>query len=85
MPFVRIEKDASIISVASARPLEEAVSSATLQLMEWLTQEYGCSPRQAYLLVGVNPDFRINVYQMAPVDKLRYTAGAEILRGSLPQ
>ena len=85
MPFVRLQTDTSIVSVACARPLEEAVLRASVQLMEWLVHEYGCSQRQAYLLVGVNPDFRVNVYQMAPIGKLQYTVGAEILKSSLPK
>jgi acetamidase/formamidase len=84
LPFVRLEKNTSIISLACARPLEEAVSRASIQLMEWLVRDYGCSQRQAYLLLGVNPDFRVNVYQMTPVGKLQYTAGAEILKSCLP-
>jgi len=82
--FVRLEKDTSIIALACARPLEEAVWQAGLRLMEWLRDDYGCSQRQAYLLLGVNPDFRVNVYQMAPIDKLRYTVGAEISKHCLP-
>jgi amidase len=85
MPFVRLETDTSIVSVACARPLEEAVLRASVQLMEWLTHHYGCSQRQAYLLLGVNPDFRVNVYQMAPIGKLQYTVGAEIAKTSLPK
>jgi acetamidase/formamidase len=85
MPFVRLETDTSIVSLACARPLEEAVLRASVQLMEWLTKEYGCSQRQAYLLLGVNPDFRVNVYQMAPIGKLQYTIGAELLKSSLPK
>lgn len=84
MPFVRLETATNMVSLACARPLEEAVLRASVQLMEWLVQEYGCSQRQAYLLVGVNPDFRINVYQMAPIGKLQYTVGAEILKCSVP-
>ena len=84
MPFVRLEKDSAIISLACARPLEEAVWRASIQLMEWLTGEYGCSQRQAYLLLGINPDFHINVYQMALIGKLQYTVGAEILKRCLP-
>lgn len=82
VPCVRIEKGASLIALACARPLEEAVTRASIHLMEWLVEDYGCSQRQAYLLLGVNPDFRIHVYQMAPIDKLRYTVGAEIIKGS---
>ena len=84
VPFVRLDKDMSIISLACARPLEEAVWRASIQLMRWLTEDYGCSQRQAYLLVGINPDFHINVYQTALMAKLQYTVGAEILKRSLP-
>jgi len=83
VPFMRLEKDDSIISLASARPLEEAVWRASIQLMEWLIDEYQCSPRKAYLLLGINPDFRINVYQMALMGKLQYTVGAEISKKCL--
>ena len=85
VPFMRLEKEASLISLASARPLEEAVWRASIQLMEWLVADYHCSPRDAYLLLGINPDFRVNVYQMALMGKLQYTVGAEISRRSLPQ
>jgi amidase len=85
LPFVRLEKEASLISLACARPLEEAVWRAGIQLMEWLVADYGCNQREAYLLLGVNPEFHVNVYQMAPIDKLRYTVGAEIFKHSLPQ
>jgi acetamidase/formamidase len=85
VPFVRLEKDGSIISLACARPLEEAVWRASIQLMEWLIADYGCSQREAYLLLGVNPDFRVNVYQMALIGKLQYTVGAEIFNRCLPR
>ena len=83
VPFMRLGKDDSIISIACARPLEEAVWRASIQLMEWLMDEYRCPPRNAYLLLGVNPDFRINVYQMVPMGKLQYTVGAEISKSNL--
>ncbi len=85
VPYVRLENEASIISLACARPLEEAVWRASIQLMQWMVEDYGCSQRQAYLLLGVNPDFRINVYQMALMAKLQYTVGAELLKKSLPR
>jgi len=83
-PFVRLEKEESLISLACAKPLEEAVWHASIQLMEWLIDDYSCSERMAYLLIGVNPDFRVNVYQMAPIANLQYTAGAEIMKRSIP-
>lgn len=83
-PFVRLENQDSLISLSSAKPLEEAVWRASIQLMEWLMEDYGCSQRMAYMLLGVNPDFRVNVYQMAPIAGLQYTVGAEILKKSIP-
>lgn len=74
----RIEKPASIVSVVSDKPLEEAVKRAIFDLMEWMVREYGLSKREAYLHTTVNQDFRTNVYQMVPIGKLRYTVGAEI-------
>ena len=80
--FAKVEK--SLISLACARPLEEAVWRASFQLMEWLMADYGCSQRMAYLLLGINPGFRINVYQMALIGRLQYTAGAEIPKYLVP-
>jgi amidase len=78
VPWMRIEKPASIVSVYAYRPLEVAVETATVNLMDWLITEYGFSPTDAYCLVSTCPDFRINVYQMCNLAKLNYVAGAEI-------
>jgi amidase len=78
VPFLRIEKPDSIIAVYAYRPLEIAVETATTHLMDWLITDFGFSPTDAYCLVSVCPDFRINVYQMCRVGKLSYVAGAEI-------
>lgn len=78
IPFMRIEKPDSIIAVFAYRPLEIAVETATTHLMDWLITDYGYTPTDAYCLVSVCPDFRINVYQMCRVGKLSYVAGAEI-------
>ncbi len=59
-------------------PLEVAVETATIHLMDWLITEYGFTPTDAYCLVSTCPDFRINVYQMCKIGKLSYVAGAEI-------
>ena len=80
IPFLRLEKDESIVSLFSARPLEEAVHNAIVNLMAWMVEEYGVSELDAYTHMSVNPDFRVNVYQMARVGRLRFTAGAEIPR-----
>jgi acetamidase/formamidase len=78
IPWLRIEKPASLVAVYAYRPLEVAVETATFHLMDWLITEHGFSPTDAYCLVSTCPDFRINVYQMCKVGKLNYVAGAEI-------
>jgi acetamidase/formamidase len=77
-PWMRIEKPDSIVSIHAFRPLEVAVETATINLMDWLIADYGYSPTDAYCLVSTCPDFRINVYQMCKLAKLNYVAGAEI-------
>ena len=80
VPFVRLEKEESIVSLYSFRPLEDAVESAIVNLMEWLVTEYGVSQRDAYMHMCVNPEFRVNVYQMVRIGRIQYTVGAEIPR-----
>jgi acetamidase/formamidase len=77
-PWMRIEKRGSLVAVHAARPLELAVETATVQLMEWLIADYGFTPTDAYCLVSTCPDFRINVYQMCKIGKLSFVAGAEV-------
>ena len=78
IPWMRIEKPESIISVCADRPLEDAVQTAVFNLMDWLITEYGFAPGDAYCIVSTCPDFRINVYQMVKIAKLNFVAGAEI-------
>ncbi len=78
VPWLRIEKPASIVAVYAFRPLEVAVETATFHLMDWLITEHHFTPTDAYCLVSTCPDFRINVYQMCKLGKLNYVAGAEI-------
>lgn len=80
IPWMRIEKPESIISIYAWRPLEVAVETATINLIDWLITEYGFTPTDAYCLVSTCPDFRINVYQMCKLGKLNYVAGAELPR-----
>jgi amidase len=80
IPWMRIEKPESIVALFAARPLEVAVETATVLLMDWLIGEHGFNPTDAYCLVSTCPDFRINVYQMCKLGKLSYVAGAEVAR-----
>jgi acetamidase/formamidase len=78
IPGVRIEKPGSLISVHAEKPLDLAVETATIHLMDWLISDHGFSPVDAYCLVSTCPHFRINVYQMCRIRNLRPVAGAEI-------
>ena len=82
--LTEIEKPESLVSVYAFRPLEVAVETATINLMDWLIADYGFTPIDAYCLVSTCPDFRINVYQMCRLGKLNYVAGAEIPKRCLP-
>ena len=78
IPWMRIEKPESIVAVFASRPLDTAVETATIFLMDWLITEHGYTPTDAYCLVTTCPDFRINVYQMCSIRHLSPVAGAEI-------
>ncbi len=80
IPFVRLEKADTIVALYSFRPLEDAVESAIVNLMEWMVADYGVSERDAYMHACINPDFRVNVYQMVRIGRIQYTVGAEIPR-----
>ena len=78
IPHVRIERADAIIGLFCDKPLESAVKGAILNLLDWLTEDYGFDDREAYLLMGTCPDFRINIYQIVDFPGLSYTAGAEL-------
>ena len=78
IPWMRIDKPNSIVSVHANRPLEVAVETATVNLIAWLVEEHGFTATDAYCLVSTCPDFRINVYQMCKIAKLSFVAGAEL-------
>jgi acetamidase/formamidase len=78
VPWMRIDKPQSIVSVHAYRPLEVAVETATVNLIDWLVADYRFTPTDAYCLLSTCPDFRINVYQMCKLGKLSFVAGAEL-------
>jgi acetamidase/formamidase len=78
VPWMRIDKPESLVTVNANRPLEVAVETATFHLMDWLISDYGFTPTDAYCLVSTCPGFRINVYQMCKIGKLSFVAGAEV-------
>ena len=84
IPFVRIEKPNSIIQLNSYRPLEDTLKQAILWMMSWLVGEYGVESRETYLHMTVNPDVRMNIYQMVAIADLNYTVGVEFPKKYLP-
>jgi amidase len=78
IPGMRIDKPRSLIAINADRPLDQAVETATIHLIDWLISEYEFSPVDAYCLVSTCPNFRINIYQMCRIRNLRPVAGAEI-------
>jgi amidase len=77
IPAPRIETPTSLIQLHSSRPVEDAVHQAFLWLMDWLVTDYSISPRDAYLLMCLNPDVRIHVYQMVNMGRIGFTVGVE--------
>ncbi|MGE0487152.1 MAG: acetamidase/formamidase family protein [Gammaproteobacteria bacterium] len=77
LPCVRIEKPDSIVAVGINRPLEHAVYDATANLMQWLAEDYGVPPRDLYVRMSCDPEFRIRIYQMVRISTIEHVAGAE--------
>lgn len=77
IPSPRIITQEKIVALCLDRPLDLALERASWFLMDWLVSDYGFSRRDAFLQVCLNPDFRVNVYQM--VRNLgMHTVGAEL-------
>jgi acetamidase/formamidase len=76
----RIESSEEIMTVCSARPLEDAARLATRELVRWITADYGVDEYDAYMLVSIVGDLRIAQI----VDPL-YTVAAKIGKGVLSQ
>ena len=75
---VRVENEASLISLYCYRPVEEALKQATRDLILWLERDYGLTKREAYLLISVCPDFHLRTYQLCGgMGRLMATVGAE--------
>ncbi len=74
----RIEKGDSIVQLFADSPMEDAVQSAIVHLMDWIIEDYGIKPRDLYIMLSVLPDFRINVYQMVRHQSFKSVVGAEL-------
>ena len=38
----------------------------------------GVDKRESYMHVCINPEFRVNIYQMVRIGRIQYTVGVEI-------
>lgn len=77
LPCVRIDKPDSIVAVGINLPMEQAVYDATRNMMEWLEEDYGVSPKDTYIRMSCDPAFRIRTYQMVRALTLQHVVGAE--------
>ncbi len=76
----RIESPDEIMTVCSARPLEDAVRLAVRELLRWLVTDYGLEQYDAYMLLSVAADVAISQV----VDPM-YTVVAKIRKQLLSQ
>jgi amidase len=56
----RIESPDEIMTVCSARPLEDATRLAVRELVRWLVADFGLEEYDAYMLVSVAGDVEIS-------------------------
>ncbi|MHB2169063.1 acetamidase/formamidase family protein [Alsobacter sp. R-9] len=75
IPGVRLETEDFIMSVGSARPMEDAARMAYRDLIRWLVSDYGFDESEAYFLC--TQAGRVRVGNM--VDP-KYTLGASMLK-----
>jgi acetamidase/formamidase len=74
----RVRSPERIVALGIDRPLEDAAWAAARRLMEWLVEEFGYSHREAYLTLGLNPDFHFIIHQMTAIQDLRFVVGAAL-------
>ena len=75
IPGVRIETENFIMSVGSARPMEDAARMAYRDLVRWMVQDYGFAEDEAYFLATQAGKMRVGNM----VDP-KYSLGASMLK-----
>jgi len=48
----RVESDTHIMCIGSAKPMEDAARIAYYELAQWMAQDYGFNPLEAYMLLS---------------------------------
>jgi acetamidase/formamidase len=56
----RIESPSEIMTVCSARPLEDAARLAVRELVKWIRTDFGLDEYEAYMLLSVAGDVDIS-------------------------
>jgi acetamidase/formamidase len=75
----RLEDSTHIMVAGSARPLIDAFRTAHVELIQWLTQEYGFDQLDAYALLG-----QVAESTVANIVDPAYTVVAKISKRYLP-
>jgi len=79
LDWPRIESKYEIMTVCSAKPLEDAVRLAFLELIKWLEEDYGFERYDAYMFLSLTAKLRIAQI----VDPL-FTVVAKLTKKMLP-
>ena len=78
-PWPRIESDTHLMSLGSARPLEDAFRIAQLDLLRWVAQDCGLSELDAYQLLS-----QVVESPIANVCDTNYTSVAKVRKSWVP-
>jgi acetamidase/formamidase len=80
LDWPRVESKDEIMSICSAKPLEDAVRLAFLELIKWLEADYGFERYDAYMFLSLVAEARIAQI----VDPL-FTVVAKLPKKMLPK
>jgi acetamidase/formamidase len=75
LTWPRLENDAFIMSIGSARPLEDAARIAYADLLEWMVADYGFERWDAYMLLS-----QVGRVRLGNMVDPNYTVGASIAK-----
>lgn len=76
----RLEHDDALLTVGSARPLEDAWRCSQVEMVRWLTELYGLGPMDAYQVCS-----QLCQSPLANVVDVNYSAVTKIAKSLLPQ
>ena len=78
LTWPRLENDTFVMSIGSARPLEDAARIAYGDLVEWMVADYGFDRWDAYMLLS-----QVGKVRLGNMVDPNYTVGASIAKGYL--